>query len=81
MGCSYSISDNERTEFVKESKQDEDSIGLYDVAVSADIPKSEVDEPSLVRCVMSIPGTNYTKTTEGSFVCKSEPPCIGKIQI
>lgn len=62
--------DIEILHFPKSSKLNETD-GLYDVVMFGNLPKDDIDSPSSVVCVLSIPGTNYTSRAEGTVFCKS----------
>lgn len=44
--------------------------GLYEAIVRVKIPKINLKSPTAINCVLTIPGTNYTKKRETIFYGK-----------
>lgn len=44
--------------------------GLYEAIVRVKIPKISLKSPTAINCVLTIPGTNYTKKRETIFYGK-----------
>lgn len=49
--------------------------GLYEAIVRVKIPKINLKSPSAINCVLTIPGTNYTKKQETIFYGKAFSWC------
>lgn len=56
---------NEETEGSGQSND-----GLYEAIVRVKIPKINLKSPTAINCVLTIPGTNYTKKRETIFYGK-----------
>lgn len=56
---------NEETEGSGQSND-----GLYEAIVRVKIPKISLKSPTAINCVLTIPGTNYTKKRETIFYGK-----------
>lgn len=56
---------NEETEGSGQSND-----GLYEAMVRVKIPKTSLKSPTAINCVLTIPGTNYTKKRETIFYGK-----------
>lgn len=44
--------------------------GLYEAIVRVKVPKVSLNSPTAINCVLTIPGTNYTKKRETIFYGK-----------
>ncbi|GAB0089518.1 uncharacterized protein DMENIID0001_040750 [Sergentomyia squamirostris] len=47
------------------SKVDDD--GLFEVTATARVPRQRLESPTTIRCILSIPGTTYTRRKESIF--------------
>lgn len=56
---------NEETEGSSQSND-----GLYEAIVRVKIPKINLKSPTAINCVLTIPGTNYTRKRETIFYGK-----------
>ncbi|XP_059607749.1 uncharacterized protein LOC132255655 isoform X2 [Phlebotomus argentipes] len=47
------------------SKPDDD--GHFEVIVNARVPREKMDSPTTIKCILTIPGTNYSRKKESIF--------------
>lgn len=45
--------------------------GLYDSSVDSVVPLADLESPTTINCILTLPGTNYTKKRETIFYGKS----------
>lgn len=50
------------------SRADED--GHFEVIVNARVPRQKMESPTTIKCILTIPDTNYSKKKESIFYGK-----------
>lgn len=69
IGSIYRVGDNDKSADATPSPPRNIS-GLFELTVERQLPKTELESPTTINCILSLPGTDYTKKRETIFYGK-----------